>query len=105
MKIVYSLLIMTSVLVLGCSKEKFEKATWTISSQLGVCTGIGQPFPCMQIKEEGSTDWKNFGQSIEGFTYEAGVEYVVEVKIYNIENPPADASSKRYVLIRIISKQ
>ncbi|MBC8616699.1 DUF4377 domain-containing protein [Parabacteroides faecis] len=41
---------------------------------------------------------------IEGFEYEQGYEYVIEVKIEHIENPPADGSSLKYSLIRVISK-
>lgn len=42
--------------------------------------------------------------SIEGFEYEQGYEYVIEVKIEHKENPPADGSNLKYSLIRVISK-
>jgi hypothetical protein len=57
------------------------------------------------VKEGSSAQWRGFSEAIEGFNYEVGFEYVIEVKVYDIKNPPADASSKRYVLKRIISKQ
>lgn len=58
------------------------------------------PFPgkCWIINGEKSY------QQIEGFEYEEGYSYFLEVKITEIENPPADASSLRYDLIKVISK-
>ena len=41
---------------------------------------------------------------IEGFEYEEGYEYVIEVKTENIDNPPIDGSSIKYILTKIISK-
>jgi hypothetical protein len=104
MKIWYSLLIAVCFLA-ACNKEKFEVTTFTVASQLGMCMGMSaQPFPCLQVKEGASSQWKGFIGPIEGFDYEVGFEYVIEVKVYDIENPPADGSSKRWVLKRIISK-
>jgi Domain of unknown function (DUF4377) len=105
MKVWYSLLI-TGCLLVACNKEKFETTTLMVASQQGMCNSwYGQPFPCLQVKEGTATQWRGFTDPIEGFNYEAGFEYVIEVKVYDIPNPPADASSKRYVLKRIINKR
>jgi len=41
---------------------------------------------------------------IEGFTYEEGNEYVLEIKEEKIDNPPADGSSVKCILVKEISK-
>jgi len=52
----------------------------------------------------GTEQWDYFYDSIEGFEYEEGFQYDLDVLINAIENPPADASSIRYQLIRLIRK-
>lgn len=42
---------------------------------------------------------------IEGFTYQVGNKYELLVKEIHIVAPPADGSSVRYVLSKIISKE
>lgn len=44
-------------------------------------------------------------QSVEGFTYEHRYEYVLKVKKEKVANPPADASSIRYILEKVVSKK
>ena len=56
------------------------------------------------VKEEGSTDWITFYNHIEGFNYESGYEYIIEIKIEDVKNPPADGSSIRCILTKEISK-
>lgn len=63
---------------------------------------------CMLIQEGeilGTKDWNFFYSGIEGFEYEAGFVYNLEIIKTTIENPPADGSSIKYELIRIISKE
>lgn len=84
-------------------KEELGNVTYTIASKLVDCTGVA-PMKCMQYKEEGSDEWLNMYGGIEGFNYEEGYEYVIEVKREKVENPPADASSIKYILVKEISK-
>ncbi len=65
---------------------------------------------CLLVQEGdmiGTGNWEYFYfvDSIEGFKYETGFIYALEVKKTEIENPPADGSSVRYELVRIISKE
>ncbi|MGY5149848.1 MAG: DUF4377 domain-containing protein [Candidatus Nitrosopumilus sp. bin_68KS] len=80
-----------------------ETKTFFISPILVDCVGVA-PQKCMQIREDETSDWQNFYDSIEGFTFEQGHAYKILVKITDIENPPADSSSKRYHLIDILEK-
>ena len=80
-----------------------ETKTIFIGPSLMNCVGVG-PQVCMMIKESPDSDWTYFYDSIEGFEYEEGFEYKLEVSITEIENPPADASSLKYELVKTVYK-
>lgn len=80
-----------------------QTVRYTIASQYGDCVGVA-PMKCLYVKKEDQSDWEFFYEQIEGFNYEEGYEYVIEVKTEPIENAPADASSIKYVLVKEISK-
>lgn len=73
-----------------------------IDSKLVDCVGMS-PQKCMLVRDNTESDWQMFYDKIEGFDYQEGIQYKIEVKIMNVENPPADASSLRYVLTKILS--
>lgn len=99
MKSLYSILILTFFLS-SCDEEK----TIYVAGHLTDCEGIA-PQKCMLIKENKTDDWTFLYETIEGFIYEEGFEYVLKVKISKIKNPPADASDLKYKLIEIIAKE
>ncbi len=94
--------------VMGCQDEnQAQKETWWINSAKVDCTGVG-PMTCFQI-QKGETiedgNWEFFYDKIEGFEYEPGNLYQVEVEVFKKKEPiPADASSLSYKLIKQISK-
>ena len=55
--------------------------------------------------EIGHSDWNYFYDKIEGFDYEQGFVYNIRARKLNIENPPADASSTKYILVSVGSKE
>ncbi|GAA4276044.1 hypothetical protein GCM10022259_07680 [Aquimarina mytili] len=59
----------------------------------------------MLYKENISNDWLYFYDTIEGFDYEEGHTYELEVMVSQIENPTEDGSSLKYSLIKVISKE
>lgn len=60
----------------------------------------------MKVKEKGSKDWVVLSFSeIDGFEYERGYEYTLEVKKITLANPPMDGSNVKYELIKINSKE
>lgn len=83
-----------------------EKTFWINSAKLP-CQGVG-PMSCLQVQdgekiEEGR--WQNFFSNIEGFQYEPGNIYRIVVAVEQLPPPiPADASSLRYRLVKVISK-
>ena len=67
------------------------------------CVGVG-PSMCLQVRETSTAPWTNLHDEIVGFTHEPGFLYELLIKEETVENPPADASSIRRTLIRILSK-
>lgn len=68
------------------------------------CTGVA-PQMCMLTREDPKDDWTLFYDQIEGFEYEPGYQYELLVQKQEVENPPADASSIRWTLLEIVSKE
>ncbi len=95
-------LFLISILVTLCSCK--EKKTIYIASYTQECQGVA-PQTCMLIKETVDAEWQLFYDRIDGFNYERGYNYLLEVEISEVENPMADASSLRYSLIKVISKE
>ncbi len=60
---------------------------------------------CLQIREDKEAPWTLFYDSIEGFEPEPGIAYRLRVKEFDVENPPADASSKRWVLDMVVEQE
>lgn len=89
------------LLMAACNTTKTEKLT--ISSVQPECTVVG-PQKCLLVKEEGQTNWTFFYDNIEGFNYEPGYEYVIEIKKEKKAKRPNNASSIRYIFVKEISK-
>ena len=81
-----------------------ETKTVFVGPYLVECVGVG-PQQCMQMRDDSSSSWQLFYDNIEGFDFEQGFEYELVVLITDIENPPADTSSKKYELIQITNKK
>lgn len=67
------------------------------------CTGVA-PQTCLQVKLSPDEEYGLFYDTINGFEFEPGFEYVLQVQVEQIENPPADGSSLQYTLIQVVSK-
>jgi heat shock protein HslJ len=98
-KMIFATLV-TVFITIGYGQTK----TFYLNSEQKDCTGAG-PMKCLQYKEKPNESWKFLYQSIEGLNYEEGYLYELKVKLVNVKNPPADGSSLRYVLKKIISKE
>ncbi|MHC5202410.1 DUF4377 domain-containing protein [Myroides sp. LJL119] len=85
------------------AQELEDIFTLFVASELVDCVGVS-PMKCMQVRQSLDEPWELMYSSIEGFDYEPGYEYQLEVRSENIANPPADASSIRFILVSEISK-
>jgi hypothetical protein len=81
-----------------------ERLLLEIDSETSTCTGVGKQ-ECMKVRAPGEEEWRLFYGSIEGFVFEPGFRSVVEVERTRVENPPADASSLRYRLVEVVSRE
>ena len=91
--------------VVSCMANEPQSETLLfIDNALHDCVGVS-PQKCMKVRFGADEEWTFFYDQIEGFTYEEGYNYTLSVRTFSVDNPPADASSKRYVLDRVISKE
>ena len=80
---------------------------WVHSAKVD-CVGVG-PMTCLQVQKTENLDWSQpwelFYDKIEGFDYQPGYIYKLNILEEPVENPPADASSIKYTLIDILEKE
>ncbi len=82
-----------------------EKRTLWVAPTTQKCVGEIEK-QCMLVKRSKSQkNWDLFYDNIEGFTYKKGYQYQLEITETKVDNPPADASSIQYKLVKIISKK
>ena len=86
----------------GCSESTDTTRLW-IGPERVECEGVA-PMMCLQVAESAAGDYRLFYDTIEGFDYQEGTSYVIDVSITEVENPPADASSLQYTLVEIVEE-
>ena len=74
-----------------------------IKPDLVDCVGEA-PQRCMQIAEAEDGEYFWFYDQIAGFEFTEGISYVLDVRIEDVFDPPADASSLSYTLVEVISE-
>lgn len=57
---------------------------------------------CMQVAESADGDYSFFYDQIVGFEFVEGTSYVIDVRIDQIADPPADGSLLAYTLVEVI---
>ena len=67
------------------------------------CHGVN-PQLCMLVRGSEQEDWTYFYDGIEGFDFTWGDNYELLISVHEVPDPPADGSSLKYRLIRIVSK-
>lgn len=116
----FSLIIVLSAFVLasmvGCVKETesderiigYEEYTMVVASErLPGIVGIGVNIlgEVFAIKKDAGNEWTYFPGFIEGFEYEAGYEYEIEiVETHFLDHRRGDPAWTEYKLLRVISK-
>ncbi|MBL8147484.1 MAG: DUF4377 domain-containing protein [Anaerolineae bacterium] len=67
------------------------------------CMGAG-PMLCMMVTDSAGVQMF-FYSNIEGFDFQWGHPVTLRVQVEDVPNPPADASSKRYTLVEVVSDE
>lgn len=85
------------------AEEAVEKTIY-VGPELVDCVSVA-PQKCMLIKENQDADYTLFYDQIVGFDYEEGYEYKLVIKEEQVVNPQADASSIKWTLVSVESKE
>lgn len=99
-------LLLVGALALGaCSTFGADGAVETlyVDSATAECVGVAVQ-QCLLVKRSPEAAWELFYEPIDGFDYEPGFTYVLEVEVETVDDPPADGSSLAYRLLRVLAK-
>ncbi|OHX21862.1 META and DUF4377 domain-containing protein [Chromobacterium sphagni] len=75
-----------------------------VAPERKACVSVA-PMQCLQVRADKSKAWELHYGEIEGFKPEPGVAYRLRIKEINVDNPPADAASIRWVLDQVIEQE
>lgn len=75
-----------------------------VAPQREPCTGVG-PMQCLRVRFNGAENWQLFHSRIDGFTFESGYDWRLEVLRRTVHNPPADASRYTWSLVRVLERR
>lgn len=74
-----------------------------IGPELVDCVGVA-PQQCMQVKTNPDDEYSLFYDQIEGFEFQEGFEYELQVLVEPVQNPPADGSALKFTLVEVVSQ-
>jgi heat shock protein HslJ len=81
-----------------------QPVRWTVGPSLTECVGVG-PMWCLLYRDAEGGPWKRHYGPIEGFEFRPGDETDLWVRFEAVARPPADASSRRTLLVREIERR
>ena len=93
-------------LLAGCGGGDGEEPrleVWEVNHHEQECFGL-QPALCLMVRPTASDPWSVHYGGISGFSYLPGVLSTIEVRITEVENPPADGSSLAFALEQTLSE-
>lgn len=83
------------------SSDSTTLTLW-VAAEKRECMAVG-PTECLQIRFHPDENWQLFYGEIQGFDYQPGQLYQLEVSELMIPQPAADAPDRQWVLRQIIS--
>ena len=86
-----------------CAQESVIK-TWIIADAKIGCKLADYTTSCYKYKLHKDSNWINFSYDIEGFAYEQGNEYVIEVNEEKLKYPEANGPLYKWSFVRLVSK-
>jgi heat shock protein HslJ len=95
---------LTILLLFFLSAASAQRMIFYVADTKADCYSVSSR-PCLQVKEKPGEPYALFYSGIDGFTYEEGYNYKLEIMRVKRENPPADASAYTYYLLKILSKE
>lgn len=122
LRLVAPLVLLASLPLIGCSPDQHastatsstvlpaptvpgtERFEIYVADQEAPCTGVGQQF-CLQVRRDPNASWELHYGGIEGFEFQSGYKYHLLIEQKPWDNPPADAPSVKWILVRQLSKE
>jgi heat shock protein HslJ len=105
---IYRLLIVGLLLMGGFTAsaqgQETETRTIFVAPTLADCMGM-TPQKCYQVKDSADADYALSSIPIEGFKFEVGFVYELEIEVTPVENPPADAPSETWRLLEVVNTE
>lgn len=99
--------LLAMVIITSACSPKAEIETLWVNSLKTDCDAVGLT-ECLMIQDGEKIDpqaWENFYSPIEGFEYQSGYLYQIQVKKEDVENVAADASSFKFTLVKVLNKE
>ena len=93
--------------LVGCDASGLggpRERTLLVQDHAVECTGVSLQL-CLLVKDPSTQQFTYYYGAIEGFVYEWGFIYEIDVEERAVANPLADGSSIQTVLRRVVSKQ
>jgi hypothetical protein len=81
-----------------------EVVTLEVGPETVACVGEAEQ-RCLRVREPPESEWRNFYDTIEGFTHEEGWVYRLSVLRERVEHPLADASSFTWKLLEVLARE
>lgn len=84
--------------------DRTNQVTLLVGPTTVDCVGAG-PQQCLLVKEHEAQEWTYFYGNIAGFAHQSGYTYKLLVEWHHVPDPPLDASSRAYRLVRILAQE
>lgn len=85
------------------AQSNSEEALIYIAPKKFKCAGAAAN-DCFRAKFDAGADWQMFCDTIQGFEFKKGFNYILKVRRTRIENPPMGASGFRWELIELVKQ-
>lgn len=98
------IIIFSAFHLISCTSQR--QILW-VSGVKSECSAGAGKMNCLNVARSenlNEANWENFYSNIDGFNFEEGYLKKIEVRVEDLEDVPADASSKKYILIKEIEK-
>ncbi len=97
------LLILALLFLFACGEEDTEIIM--VGPYTKRCHGAHGEQDCLMVYKEGSSRWEFFFEGIEGFDFEPGFIYTLEVRLEDRGTEIQDVGRYAYHLVKIIEKK
>ena len=95
-------IVVALICILMCISCKEPKVIY-VKSQLK-SSNDGSSTPSMEVREKGAKDWVLLSEKIDGFEYEEGYNYVLDITVEKVKEAAANTSPFKYTLVKVLSK-